>query len=201
MLDKEIDILKYKILIKYNLIIDQYKYLFDNYDSLENIHNTIKDEFESVFHEKINQAIRNSDNLNTYPEKTEKETSRILAKKLKAKGINIISLRIINIDIIPKMNYSQISRLINESLEYEENFKLNIRKIELEKIKQIKEAENEVEYLKIVGEYVKENPLILKYMMIKKIDKNDLIFIPSSDIGFDFSNSLKDKISKKFKEK
>lgn len=201
LLDKEIDLLKYKILIKYNLIIDQYKYLFDNYDSLENIHNTIKDEFESVFHEKINQAIRNSDNLNIYPEKAEKETSRILAEKLVAKGINIISLRIINIDIIPKMNYSQLSRLINESLEYEENFKLNIRKIELEKIKQIKEAENEVEYLRIIGEYIKENPLILKYMMIKKIDKNDLIFIPSSDIGFDFSNSLKDKAYKKFKKK
>ncbi len=149
----------------------------------------------------VNNAIKSGYNLNTFPEKSGRDVEGILKKELKASAINIVSLSIINIDIIPHLDYNRIEELLDQSLKYEEKFKLDIRKIELEKIKRIKEAENEVEYLKIVGEYIEKNPLILKYIMINKIDKNDLIFIPSGEIGFDFANSLKAGALKKFKEK
>ncbi len=200
LLDKEINLLKYKIVIKYKLNKAQYKYLFNHYNSVSDINNFIQEKFIFLFHEKVNHAVKSGLNLNSYPDKVKGQVLKELKEKVKNSGISISSLQIINIDIIPDINYNQIKDMINQSLKYEEDFKMKLRKIELERLKLQKEAENEVEYLKIVGKYIKENPLILKYMMIKKIDKNDIIFIPSSEIGFDFYNSFQRPLRKKLKE-
>ncbi|MBU1077934.1 MAG: hypothetical protein KKH98_11620 [Spirochaetes bacterium] len=200
LLDKDIELLKNRILIEYKIDLKAYKYLFDHYNSITDIISAVKQEFFFLFHEKLNEAIQQNRDLNTFYERNKEEILKEFNEKMMNKGILISSLKIVNLNMVPDVNYGRIKELVNKSLDYEEVFQMEIRKIELERSKLKQEAENEVEYLKIVGEYIKENPLILRYLMIKKVDKNDIIFVPSAEIGFDFSDSLKSGLIKKLEE-
>lgn len=197
LLDKQVNLLKYRTTINYKIIDTQYEYLYNHYNSRKSIDQFLKQEISVLLHQMVNEAIENNENLNSFPEKNNALIFKQIKESMKNKGIEILSCSIINLEIIPDLNYNQIKNLLNQSLEYENTFKIEMRKIELEKLRLQQEAHNEVEYLRIIGKYIEENPLILKYIMIKKIDKNDVIFVPSSEIGFDFYNSLKKGMKKK----
>ncbi|MDD5066160.1 MAG: hypothetical protein PHF84_03855 [bacterium] len=198
LLDKEIPILKSDILIVYRLKMEKIESLFKDFRSSREIDEFLKKEISSLAAEKIGLAMENNYNLNAYLKTLPAEITGLVRDKYE--GITVNRINILSSVIIPDFNYRKLSEKVNQSIEYEENFKMDLRAVELEKVKLQKEAENEVAYLRIIGDYIKENPVILKYLLIKKLDKNSVIMLPTSEIGFDFSSTVREKALQRIRE-
>ena len=201
LLDKTIPFLKYNIKCEYTLDFSQYSNIFRDFNSIQDVNNLLKNDVTAFLSQKINDNLLNNVDLNINKTTLEKEINNWAKEKYSTSFLKIMSISVDNVYIIPHFDNNKLTKLINDNFEYEENFKLDLRKIELDKLRLEKLAENEVAYLTIIGEYIKQNPLILKYLLVTKIDKNNIILNQTLDSDFDFSASLKEKVIKKALEK
>lgn len=201
LLDKTIPFLKYNIKCEYELDFTQYTNIFRDFNSIQDVNLLIKNELTEYLSQKINENLLSNIDLNINKAQLEKDINNWFKEKYSSTYLKNVSITIDNLYIIPHFDNNKLTKLINDNFEYEENFKMELRKIELDKLKLEKLAENEVAYLTIIGEYIKQNPLILKYLLVTKMDKNNIIFNQTLDSDFDFSASLKEKVIKKAMEK
>lgn len=199
--DKEVTILKYSIMLTYQLNLNQYQEIYRQFASQRELTSFLEQEISDYLNEELNTVMQKNVNLNGYNKVFEKEVINWLKIKYEKSYIDIKDLSIVNLHIIPDFNYKRLSELLEQALAYEESFKLELRKIELDKLKMEKQAENEVVYLNIIGEYIQKNPLILRYMLINKLNQNSVVVVPSHDSDIDFSRTFKEKAIDKLMEK
>lgn len=186
-LEREFPLLSCRVTYRYLLDREKAKALYGLFSSAGDISGKITEELKYILSARLNTALENNYNLDEFIKMVPADIPGLIESRYD--GIRMGQLHVQRMTVMPDLSVRSISDLLNRT-------KADLRGLELEKIRLQKQAENEVAYLRIVGEYIKENPLILRYLLIRRLDKNSVIMVPPSETGFDFSGSLPEKAMK-----
>ncbi len=195
-LDKNFDIIRLDIVVSYDLNKNMLVSIAKKFENDNQIRKSIKYNIEDFLDKKIFDVINKKKDFRNFISNCRNDILTNLKKNFINTGINIDNIDVIvkNIPLIVDMG--KYRKLAVKSLEYEREYKFKLRSIELEKLKLRQEALNKVEYLKIIGDYIKENPLILNYLLIEKINNVNTIVLPMNTSGLLFKDTLNSEILK-----
>ncbi len=150
---KEIENVYLRINLKWKINKQKFITLASEFSTKQMIENYFKMILQEFLDKKVDYILAKRMDFRKSFQSIEKEISDILNEKAQKKGIEII-----NIEVIPKHipYFLSIDRLYSY-------------------------AEKLTEF-QVIGKYIKENPIILKYLLIQKINKNtSLTIMPESN--------------------
>ncbi len=193
-LDKDFDVIKIDFIVEYVLNKKKiYDVISVDFNSDDDIVNYIKNNIIDFMDKNIYNILEKNGNLINFINNLNLKNDI----NLKDEGIDIKNITYIVKNIPINLDIKNLKAMVDKSLAYERKYKFKLREIELQQLKLKQEAKNRVEYLKIIGDYIKENPLILKYLLIEKINKVNSVVIPLSETGFLFQDTINNSILNK----
>ncbi len=199
-LDKNFDIVKFDVKISYYLKKNKLLSLSDKFKDDLDIVNNIRYAVEDFLDNAVYDIVNSKRNFKDFIDNCSKNITESIKEKYSKIGIIITNIKVINKEIPLIMNFSKYKKLAIKSIEYEREYKFKLRELELEKLKLRQKAINKVEYLHIIGDYIKENPLILNYLLIEKIKNVNTMVVPLNASGLWFKDNLNNEILKKLME-